>query len=61
MQQLEDKVKEMSERLLSFESLSNAREARLVSVESVLAQRDAKISSMEAEIAGLRKELVEKP
>lgn len=59
IQQLEDRIKDLSERLTSLESVSNAREARLVSVESTLVQRDTKIGFLELEIAGLRKELAD--
>lgn len=59
MQQLEERVKDLSERLASVENVSNAREARLASVESTLTHRDSKIGFMELEISGLRKELAE--
>lgn len=59
IQQLEERVKDLSERLTSVESVSNAREARLVSVESTLSQRDTKIGFLELEVAGLRKDLAD--
>lgn len=59
IQQLEDKVKDLGERLASVESVSGAREARLASVENTLSQRETKIGFLELEIAGLRKDLVD--
>lgn len=59
IQQLEERVRDLSERLAHFENVSNAREARLVTVESTLNQRDAKIGFLELELAGLRKDLAD--
>lgn len=57
IQQLEERVKDLSERLATVENVSNAREARLVSLESTLNQRDTKIGFLELEVAGLRKDM----
>lgn len=57
IQQLEQSVKHLSDRLATVENVSNEREARLASVETTLAQRDTKIGFLELELAGLRKDV----
>lgn len=59
IQQLEERVKDLSERLNSVENASTAREARLVSAENSLTQRDSKISFLELELNGLRRDLAD--
>lgn len=59
IQQLEDRVRDLNERLAHFETVSNARDARLATVESNLNHREAKIVYLELELTGLRKELAD--
>ncbi|CAN8099225.1 unnamed protein product [Discula destructiva] len=59
IQQLEQNQKELSERLIHMENISNARDARLASLESTLAQRDTKIGWLELELTSLRKDVVD--
>lgn len=57
IQQLEQSVKHLSDRLTTVENVSNEREARVASMESTLAQRETKIGFLELEVADLRKDL----
>lgn len=57
IQQLEQSVKHLNDRLATVENVSNEREARLASVETTLAQRETKIGFLELELAGLRKDV----